>query len=310
MNEILALFSTGFFAAAIRMATPIILGGIGGTFSERSGILNLGIEGMMLMGAFAAAITALFTGNPWLGVLGGAAMGMMVGLLHAVMCIKFKANQTVIGTGINIMAMGVPPMILHALWGNPGSSPTVPALKAVSIPGLVDIPVIGNIIGTQNPLTYFALLMVPAATFFLFKTKTGLRIRAVGEHPRAADTVGVNVFGLQYMSLMVCGILAGIGGAYLSLGQISMFVKGMTAGRGFMALAAMIFGKWTPIGVLMASMLFGLADSLQMSIQVKGWAIPTDFLLSIPYILTIIALAGFVGKAVAPKQVGKPYIKE
>jgi simple sugar transport system permease protein len=265
---------------------------------------------MMLMGAFAAAITALFTGNPWLGVLGGAAMGMMVGLLHAVMCIKFKANQTVIGTGINIMAMGVPPMILHALWGNPGSSPTVPALKAVSIPGLVDIPVIGNIIGTQNPLTYFALLMVPAATFFLFKTKTGLRIRAVGEHPRAADTVGVNVFGLQYMSLMVCGILAGIGGAYLSLGQISMFVKGMTAGRGFMALAAMIFGKWTPIGVLMASMLFGLADSLQMSIQVKGWAIPTDFLLSIPYILTIIALAGFVGKAVAPKQVGKPYIKE
>lgn len=309
MQEILSLFSTSFFASAIRMATPLILGGIGAMFSERAGILNLGVEGMMLMGAFAAAITSLATGNPWLGVLGGAAVGGLVGLLHAFMCIKVKSNQTVIGTGINILAMGIPPMILQALYGNPGSSPAVPSLKAISIPGLVHIPIIGKIIGTQNPLTYIALLLVPAATFFLYKMKTGLQIRAVGEHPLAADTVGVNVFGIKYGCVILSGVLAGVGGAYLSLSQVSMFVKGMTNGRGFMAMAAMIFGNWTPVGVLKGSLLFGFADSLQMSIQVAGWPIPTEVLLSIPYILTIVTLAGFVGRATAPKGVGKPYIK-
>lgn len=309
MDGIFQVLSLGVFASAIRLATPLMLGGMGGVLSERSGILNLGIEGTMLMGAFAAAVTALLTGNPWLGVLGGAVLGGAVGLLHAFMCIKLKANQTVIGTGINIMALGIPPLILQAIWGNPGMSPPVPSLEPVRIPGLADIPVIGDILGTHSPLTYLALVLVGVTTFFLFKTKIGLRIRAVGEHPRAADTVGVNVFGLQFLCVMLCGVLAGIGGAYLSLCQVAMFVKGMTAGRGFMALAAMIFGKWKPIGVLWAALLFGFSDALQMSIQAAGWDVPTDILLCIPYVLTIIALAGFVGKAVGPKQVGKPYIK-
>lgn len=310
MNNISSLFGIGLFAATIRMSTPLILGGVGAVFSERSGIMNLGIEGTMLMGAFAAAITSLLTGNAWLGVLGGAVVGGLIGLLHAFMCIRFKANQTVIGTGINILAMGIPPLILAAVWGNPGSTPSVPTLKAITIPGLVNIPIIGDIIGKQNPLTYLALLVVPAAAFFLFKTKTGLRIRAIGEYPLVADTLGVKVFALQYMSVVLCGVLAGIGGAYLSICQVSMFVKGMTNGRGFMAMAAMIFGNWKPGGVLIASLLFGFADSLQMSIQTAGWGIPTDLLLCLPYVITIIALAGFVGKAVAPKQVGKPYIKQ
>lgn len=310
MSDFLSLFGIGLFAATIRMSTPLILGGVGAVFSERSGIMNLGIEGTMLMGAFAAAITSLVTGSPWLGVLGGAVVGGLIGLLHAFMCIRFKANQTVIGTGINILAMGIPPLILAAIWGNPGSTPTVPTLKPMTIPFLVDIPVVGGIIGRQNPLTYLALISVPLAAFFLFKTKTGLRIRAVGEYPLAADTLGVNVYGLQYFSVVLCGVLAGIGGAYLSICQVSMFVKGMTNGRGFMAMAAMIFGNWKPGGVLIASLLFGFADSLQMSLQTAGWGIPTDLLLTLPYVITIIALAGFVGKAVAPKQVGKPYIKE
>jgi len=292
------------------MATPLILGGIGALFSERAGILNLGVEGMMLIGAFVAAITSYYTGNPWLGVLGGAAAGALIGLLHAFMCIKVKANQTVIGTGINIMAMGVPPLILQTLYGNPGSTPSVPPLGSVSIPIIKDIPVIGKIIGTHNPLTYLALLLVPITTYFLYRMKTGLRIRAVGEHPLAADTLGVNVFGIKYGCVVFSGILSGIAGAYLSLSQVAMFVKGMTNGRGFMAMAAMIFGNWTPVGVFKGSMLFGFADSLQMQIQVAGWPIPTDFLLSLPYILTIITLAGFVGKAVGPKSVGKPYTKQ
>jgi ABC-type uncharacterized transport system permease subunit len=310
MNDFLSLFGIGFLTSTIRMSTPLILGGIGAVFSERSGILNLGIEGTMLMSAFAAAATSFFTSNPWLGVLGGALTGAIIGLLHVFMCTKFKANQTVIGTGINIMAMGIPPLILAAIWGNPGSTPAVPTLRAISIPGLANIPVIGDIIGKQNPLTYLALILVPASTFFLFKTKTGLRIRAIGEHPLAADTLGVDVFALQYLCLILCGIFAGIGGAYLSICQISMFVKGMTNGRGFMAMAAMIFGNWKPKGVLIASLLFGLADSLQMSIQTAGWGIPTDLLLCLPYVITIIVLAGFVGKAVPPKHVGKPYIKQ
>lgn len=310
MEGLFAIINAGTFAATLRMATPLILGGIGSTLSERSGIMNLGVEGTMLMGAFGAAMVSLFTGSPWLGLLGGMVLGGLVGLLHAFMCIQFKASQTVIGTGINIMAMGVPPLLLQAYHDNPGSTPPVPALASIRIPILADIPILGTVLGTHSPLTYIALILVFASTFFLFKTKMGLRIRAVGEHPRAADTVGINVFGLQYFSVIMCGVLAGMAGAYLSLCQVSMFVKGMTAGRGFMAMAAMIFGKWKPLGVLGAALLFGFSDALQMSIQSAGWPIPTDFLLSVPYILTIIALAGFVGKAVGPKQVGKPYVKQ
>lgn len=310
MEVLTTLINTATFAATLRMATPLILGGLGSTLSERAGILNLGIEGTMLMGAFGAAMTALITGSPWLGLLGGMAVGALMGLLHAFMCIRFKAGQTVIGTGINILAMGIPPLILQAVYGNPGSTPPLPALKPITLPLLAGIPILGPILGTHSPLTYLALLLVPLGSFFLFKTRMGLRIRAVGEHPRAADTVGIRVFALQYFSVMVCGALAGMAGAYLSLCQVSMFVKNMTAGRGFIAMATMIFGKWTPIGVLGAALLFGFADAVQMAIQSAGWPIPTDFLLSVPYILTIVALAGFVGRAVGPKQVGKPYIKQ
>jgi simple sugar transport system permease protein len=310
MSAFLALFTTAFFAAAIRMATPLILGGIGSTFSERAGILYLGVEGTMLIGACAAAIVSYFTASAWLGLLGGIVAGGLVGLLHAFMCIKFHANQTVIGTGINILAMGVTPLLLEALWDSPGTSPTVPGIEALRIPGLADIPILGDIIGTHSPLTFIALILVPVTAFVLFKTRAGLRVRAVGENPLAADTLSVNVYRVQYWSVMFCGLMAGLAGTYLSLCQVDMFVKGMTAGRGFMALAVMIFGKWKPTGVLWGALLFGLAESLEISMQTNGWGVPTDILLSIPYVITILVLAGFVGKAVGPSQVGKPYIKQ
>lgn len=309
MSAFWSIFNLSLLAATIRTATPLIYGGIGGVFSERSGIMNLGIEGTMLIGACAAAIISLETNSAWLGVLGGMGFGVLIGLLHAFMCIRFKANQTVIGTGINIFATGITPMVLQAYSGNPGSSPSVPGIASLSIPVLKDIPVLGPILGQQNPLTYLALFLVPVSSFLLFQTRLGLRIRAVGEHPRAADTAGIPVFPLQYLSVGICGALAGIGGAYLSLCQVSMFVKGMTAGRGFMAMAAMIFGKWTPWGAFGASLLFAFADALQISVQAAGLNLPADLLMCAPYVLTIFALAMFVGKAVAPAQVGKPYIK-
>ena len=309
MSAFWSIFNLSLLAATIRTATPLIYGGIGGVFSERSGIMNLGIEGTMLIGACAAAIISLETNSAWLGVLGGMGFGVLIGLLHAFMCIRFKANQTVIGTGINIFATGITPMVLQAYSGNPGSSPSVPGIASLSIPVLKDIPVLGPILGQQNPLTYLALFLVPVSSFLLFQTRLGLRIRAVGEHPRAADTAGIPVFPLQYLSVGICGALTGIGGAYLSLCQVSMFVKGMTAGRGFMAMAAMIFGKWTPWGAFGASLLFAFADALQISVQAAGLNLPADLLMCAPYVLTIFALAMFVGKAVAPAQVGKPYIK-
>lgn len=309
MSAFWSIFNLSLLAATIRTATPLIYGGIGGVFSERSGIMNLGIEGTMLIGACAAAIISLETNSAWLGVLGGMGFGVLIGLLHAFMCIRFKANQTVIGTGINIFATGITPMVLQAYSGNPGSSPSVPGIASLSIPVLKDIPVLGPILGQQNPLTYLALFLVPVSSFLLFQTRLGLRIRAVGEHPRAADTAGIPVFPLQYLSVGICGALAGIGGAYLSLCQVSMFVKDMTAGRGFMAMAAMIFGKWTPWGAFGASLLFAFADALQISVQAAGLNLPADLLMCAPYVLTIFALAMFVGKAVAPAQVGKPYIK-
>ena len=309
MSAFWSIFNLSLLAATIRTATPLISGGIGGVFSERSGIMNLGIEGTMLIGACAAAIISLETNSAWLGVLGGMGFGVLIGLLHAFMCIRFKANQTVIGTGINIFATGITPMVLQAYSGNPGSSPSVPGIASLSIPVLKDIPVLGPILGQQNPLTYLALFLVPVSSFLLFQTRLGLRIRAVGEHPRAADTAGIPVFPLQYLSVGICGALAGIGGAYLSLCQVSMFVKGMTAGRGFMAMAAMIFGKWTPWGAFGASLLFAFADALQISVQAAGLNLPADLLMCAPYVLTIVALAMVVGKAVAPAQVGQPYIK-
>ena len=308
MGEVLALlFNTAVFAAALRMATPLIFAALGGIFSERSGVVNIALEGMMLIGAFTAMFVSNQTGNPWLGVIGAMAAGVLIGLLHALFCIHYRANQVVIGTAINIFAGGLTVFLLRYFFGAAGTSPSVATIGDVTIPVINRIPWIGRVIGRQNPLVYLALLAVVLAHLVIYKTSWGLRLRAVGEHPKAADTVGVNVFRMRYVAVALSGALAGLGGTYLSIAHLSRFSEGMTAGRGFIALAAVIFGKWTPFGALGACLFFGYADALQMRLQDVG--IPTQFMNMLPYVLTMVALAGFIGKSVGPKASGQPYIK-
>ncbi|NLJ73738.1 MAG: ABC transporter permease [Firmicutes bacterium] len=309
MWDVLALLvNTSVFAAAFRMATPLIFAALGGILSERSGVVNIALEGMMLTGAFTAVFVTYHTGMPWVGVLGAMAAGALMGLLHAVVCIRYRANQVVSGTALNIFAGGLTVFLLRFFFNIAGTSPAVNVIPDITIPVLNRIPWIGKILGRQNPLVYLALVSVVVVHIVLFKTVWGLRLRSVGEHPRAADTVGVNVYRIRYVAVALSGALAGIGGSYLSIAHLSRFSENMTAGRGFIALAAMIFGKWTPLGALGACLFFGYADALQMRLQNLG--IPVQFVQMLPYVLTMIALAGFIGQAVAPKASGEPYVKE
>jgi len=285
----LDVFGVPLLLATIRSASPLIITAIGGLFAERAGIINIALEGKMLTGAFMAVVIAYFTGNPWLGVFGGIFGGAFLALIHAVVSIKYKANQVVSGTAINILAIGLTGFLLQVFFGVAGTSPSVNKLPSW---------------GPFNPLVYFGLVLVVVAHFFIYYTPQGLRLRAVGEHPAAAETVGINVTRLKYFFVVLSGALAGIAGAALSIGDLSVFVNQMTAGRGFIALAAMIFGKWTPVGALFAALLFGFAEALQIRLQ-GIVPIPREFVQMIPYVFTMIILAGFVGRATPPAALGK-----
>ncbi|RKX86978.1 MAG: ABC transporter permease [Spirochaetes bacterium] len=310
MELLIKLFSITVFASTLRIATPVILASLGGCMSERSGVINIGLEGMMLMGAFSAVVGSWFFGA-WTGLLLGVLTGGLMGLLHAFMSVTLKANQIISATAINIMAVGLPNILIPVIWENHyGISPTVPVIADINLPLISSIPIIGDIIGHQNPIVYIALLLVPLISFLLFKTKLGLRIRAVGEHPLAADTLGINVYRMRYIAVTISGLLAGLGGAFLSIAYQSQFSSAMTAGRGFIGLAAMIFGRWSPKGALLACLLFGFADAFQASAQSAGVPIPPEIMLSFPYVLTLVALVGLFGKtALSPAANGKPYYK-
>jgi len=303
------VLSITLFAAAIRSATPILYPALAGIFSERSGVLNIALEGVMLISAFAAVAGSYYTGNPWIGVLCAIAAGMLTSLIHAFMCINMRADQAIVGTGINILGAGLPSFLLLKLFGSQGISPIVERIPEWRVPILADIPIIGPIIGEQSPLVYIGLIMVPVSWYVLFKTPFGLRLRSVGENPRAAETVGVSVYAMRYAGVLIAGSLAAMGGAFLSVSYLAQFVKLMTAGRGFIGLAAMIFGRWNPWGALFACLLFGFADALQAAAQAANVPIAPQFLRMLPYILTIIALAGAMGRAEPPAYVAKPYEK-
>jgi len=292
--------------AALRMATPLILAALGGLFSERSGVVNIALEGILLVGAFASIVATFATGDPWIGAAAGVLAGTLVSLIHAVVSIVFRADQIVSGVAINLFAMGATQFLTWIIWGSSANSPPVEGMAHWTIPASWG-PLargVNAVIGHYPPLVIVALAAVPIAHVVLWRTPFGLRLRATGEHPEAVDTLGVSVRRMRFAGVLLSGALAGLGGAFLAL-NTHQFVKNMSAGRGFIALAAMIFGKWNPVGALAACLLFGYAEAVQMGLQGRG--VPTQFVQMIPYVLTMVALVGVIGRSRPPTAVGKPY---
>jgi simple sugar transport system permease protein len=308
MMEILGvLFGIHTFTAAIRISTPLALAAMGGAFSERAGIINIGLEGMLLCGAFAGVCGSYLTGSPWVGTLFAVVSGGLLGYLFALFTIRFRADQIVAGMGINILALGVTTWLMQVIWKTRGVSPNVNGFSDITLPIIHRIPVIGKLFGTHSPLIYLMFLLVFAGWVLLFKTPLGLRIRIVGEHPEAADTLGIPIHRIQYGCLILSGMLAGLGGTYLSLGHLNWFSMNMSAGRGYMALAANIFGQWNPIGGLLASYLFAFTDAVQMRLQGLNVGIANELIQMLPYLLTIIVISGAVIRSRAPAALGKQY---
>ena len=307
MDELFVTIGT-VLAATIRFATPLVFAALGGMFSERSGVVNIGLEGLMLIGAFAGVVGAFLSGSAWVGLLFAVGAGLLFALVHAVMCVTFEADQIISGTAINLLALGGTAFLMVIVFGQGGTSPDVEKFDPIAIPLLSQIPVIGSALFDQSLLVYLMYAAVPIAFFVLFRTPFGLRLRATGEVPEAVDTAGVSVARMRYYGVALSGMLAALGGIYLSMSLLSSFTEGMTGGRGFIALAAMIFGRWHPVGAFGAALLFGLAQAL--TIRVPPEAIPNEFIQMIPYVLTIVVLAGFGGRAIAPAAVGRPYRKE
>ena len=300
--------TVALLAATIRSAAPLIFAALGGLFSERSGVVNIGLEGMMLISAFAGAAGAWASGSALVGLAAGLAAGLTFGLIHAVMCVTLEADQIISGTAINLLALGGTGFLMEVVFGRGGTSPRVPSFPAYAVPLLSDIPVIGPVFFDQSPIVYVAYFLVPLVLFVVFRTPFGLRLRATGEAPEAVDTAGISVYRMRYAGVALSGLLAAFGGVFFSMGQLSAFTEGMTSGAGFIALAALIFGRWHPVGATLAALLFGFADAI--TIRVQEEFIPREFIQMLPYVLTIVALAAFGGRAVAPAAVGKPYRKE
>jgi ABC-type uncharacterized transport system permease subunit len=291
------IFNVNLLLSAMRLATPLLLAALGGLFSERSGVINIALEGLMLAGAFTAAAVTWYAGSPWVGLFSAVLAGAAIAGVHALACIRYRADQVVSGTAINILMLGVPALLSGAFFLSTGSTPQLPKEQLMPYTPII-----------------IAAVLVPLTYYVLYYTPFGLRLRAVGENPEAADAAGVSVNGMRYAAVLISGALAGIGGAYLSIGQSSLFTRNMSAGRGFIALAALIFGKWRPVQTMLACLLFGFTEAVAIQLQgvhlFGGEEIPTQFVQIIPYVLTIVVLAGFIGTSRAPRALGIPYQKE
>lgn len=300
---------TGFLDAMIRMSCPIMLASLGALFTARAGIINFAMEGIMIMGAFFGVYGSYLTGSPWMGALLAMAGGLVAALVLGVMSISVKVDQVVAGTGINVLFLGLTSYLFTVLY--PGGQPSsVDAFQALEIPGLSSIPLIG-VLFKQSLLTYLAFLLVPLIYYVLNRTSFGLCLRSVGEQPHAADSLGINVDRTRYISILVAGLLGGLGGAALSLGQVSVFMENMTSGRGYVAWSAVTVGRWNPVGIMGASLLFGGAEAVQLRLQAVGIEIPHQFFQMLPYVMTmvVVVIASVVGRSVGPKAMGKPFIK-
>jgi general nucleoside transport system permease protein len=296
-------------AAMLRYATPLLFAALGGIISERSGVINIGLEGMMLMGAYFGIYGADVLHSWALGCLVAIVSGGVLALVHAVFSIHLRANQVVSGTAINFLALGITDYFFFAHYGPSGTPSSISQVPNVKLPLIQHVGFFGTAIGGANLLTWIALLLVPVLTVFLFRTRWGLRLRSVGEKPRAADTVGLPVLRIRYLAVVVSGMLAGLGGAYLSVAFVGSFSNNMTEGRGFIALAAVIFGKWRPVGAMAATLLFGFASALAVRLPTFSQSAATLFQ-TLPYLLTLIAVAGIIGRSRPPAAIGIPYVKE
>jgi len=310
--------------ATLRVSTPLILCAMAGIFSERSGIIDISLEGKMLLSAFAAASVAALSGSPWLGLGAAILVSMVFSLLHGFACITHRGNQVISGLAINILASGLTVTLGIALFAQGGQTPYLSSAQrfsAISLPfaeTMRQVPVIGTIyaeiISGHNLLVWLALLSVLVTGMVLYRTRFGLRLRATGEKPETVDTAGISVTRIRYQAVLIAGLLCGIAGAYLSIAHGAGFVREMTAGKGYIALAAMIFGHWRPVPALMACLMFGFLEALAARLQgvdiLLIGPIPTDLILVLPYVLTVVLLAGFIGRATPPKAIGQPYIKE
>ncbi len=308
----------------VRLTVPLLLAALAGLYSERSGVFDIGLEGKMLAGAFGAATIAYLTGNMWLGMFAGIIVGVLMALIHGIASITFRGNQIIAGVAINFLAAGLTVFLGQSWFKLGGNTPQLPEggrFAAIELPfaeALKDVPIIGGIyselLSGHNIIVYIAFAAVPFTYWLLFKTRFGLRLRATGENPKAVDTAGINVNLMRFKAVLICGVLTGLAGAYLAIALSAGFIKGMTVGMGFIALAALIFAKWRPFYVLYATLLFGFLNALQIRLQgvelpIVG-EVPVQAIQALPYILTVILLAGFIGKAVGPKAGGIPYVKE
>ena len=300
----------GLLIGALSLSTPLIFGALGGVISERAGVVNVAIEGQLLAGAFVSAIVASVTQQPVLGLIAAMVAGVLVSFVLAAFAIKYLVDQVIIGVVLNVLVTGITSFLYSTLLSpNAETLNTPPRFERIDIPLLSQIPLIGPVLFRQTIIVYVAYIAVALVWFALFKTRWGLRVRAVGEHPKAADTVGINVNSTRFWSVSLAGAVAGFGGAFFTLGSVGGFTKEMTAGAGFIALAAVIFGRWDPIKATLAALLFGFATNLQTVLSILGSPVPSEFMLMLPYVVTIFAVAGLVGQSRAPAASGKAYIK-
>lgn len=299
------MLTAELLASSLRMAVPILLTAIGAVYTERSGVVNIGLEGMMIVGSFWASVGAYFYG-PFVGILFAMLAGAFLALIHSVTTVTFGVNQVVSGVALNILAYGASRFLSLVIFGKATTSHHVSGFSPIDVPILSDIPFLKLLFTDISPIVITALILVPISKYIIDNTVFGLRLRAVGENPLAADTLGINVFAMRYASVIISGMLAGMAGAYLTMEHTGMYVEGMTQGKGYIAMAAMIFGNWTPTGTLWASLLFGFAEALSLRAG-EGSIIPYQFIKMIPYLLTLAVLTGIVKKATPPAASGEPY---
>lgn len=301
---------TDFLRTSLRLSVPIAFAAVGGVLSERSGVYNIGLEGMILAGAFGAAVGAFFLDTPVAGVVTGAFCGMLAALILAVLGVSLGVNQIVTGIAINLLVLGLTSFLSRVVFGAQANTLNLPGFKPLAIPGLVSIPVIGPVLFGQDLLVYLMYAVVPLTYWMMFATPWGLNIRAVGENPGGADTAGVSVTLVRYACVLGSGAFAGLGGCFLVLSQVFLFSENMSAGKGFIALAAVILGRWNPVGALLACLLFGFFDALQLRLQFLNPDVPHEIFVALPYVVSILALVGLVGRPTPPAAVGVAYRRE